>query len=544
MIKMNLHFAIKKHFLFLAILLIVSAYLGLKALPEDSWDDWAFGSAQTMMTMKYWRENGIIASKFFFTPVGYSKAALHIDEPEMRHHARGSTTGGLIGNRFYYTHYPSGYLLPHGLLEKIGLESRFGHRMMALFFSLAGIIFMYALFNIITTKTVSLIAVIYYIGSVMFLGLSDSLANMPMDDFLRFLIMFLSAYSAFKISDGGLEKRLSFLIWFLYFILALSSYDSTFFIFVWLIGLDVITKKKFLWRKWLLYASAPFLAFSLQMLQNVWYLGVKDAWMDFYGSFKFRTSHAPGSMFLEKNIRAVFSPLVYMTSARARFAIIVTGFLFAAFVFLRNRFSYKWPDFKIIVLLFLSAASYPFILVSSGYFPYQGRQMAPFVAILLSSATVSVYFIIKKSIQTKNYKTQNIAVVFFLVCLTGFFWFLQFNRTYDYVKNWPNNKVDQKIINFASDIKKAADGKDAMVFMMSSLSEHRYPQPEQTFEYYVGLPILSFKNSEDLINDLEWLKNRSETYFLPIVVLENPEQTKYFTNLSDKKAILITQNEK
>ena len=102
--------------------------------------------------------------------------------------------------------------------------------------------------------------------------------------------------------------------------------------------------------------------------------------------------------------------------------------------------------------------------------------------------------------------------------------------------------MDQKIINFASDIKKAADGKDAMVFMMSSLSEHRYPQPEQTFEYYVGLPILSFKNSEDLINDLEWLKNRSETYFLPIVVLENPEQTKYFTNLSDKKTILITQN--
>ncbi|MEK7142020.1 MAG: hypothetical protein AAB818_00355 [Patescibacteria group bacterium] len=556
---MNLYCFIKKHFLFLIMFLIISAYLGLKTLPENGWDDWAFGSAQTMMTMKYWQEDGIIANKFFFTPIGYSKAAKYIDEPEMRHHARGSTTGGLIGNRFYYTHYPSGYLLPHGMLAKIGLESRLWHRMMALSFSLAGLIFMYALLNLISTRMVAFLATLFYAMSTMFLGLADSLSNQPIDDFLRFLIMFLSAYAVFKLRGRNQrkEKICNISVWALYFILALSSYDSTFFVFVWLVGLDVIyslgksdknglqkAKDIFFsnWKRWLIIASIPISAFLVQMLQNVWYLGLKDALLDAYGSFRFRSNTGPGSNTLIRHIRAVFSPLVYMTNMRARFAIAAAGFLFAAFFFFKRAFFYKWPDLKILALFFLSAAAYPFILTSSGYFPYQGRQMAPFIALLVASSTILIYRIFRNKIAIKINKIKFLTIFIVFVILTGTFWFLQFQRTYSYAQKWPNNAVSQEIIDFAKILKTTAAGKDAIIFMMSSLSEYSYPQAEAVFEYYVGSPILSFKNTGDLVNDLEWLKNRSETDFLPIIVLENLEQAKYFASLSDKKAILITQN--
>ena len=46
--------------------------------------------------------------------------------------------------------------------------------------------------------------------------------------------------------------------------------------------------------------------------------------------------------------------------------------------------------FKILAI-FLSAAAYPFIL-TSGYFPYQGRQMAPFIALGCSQRFYISYF--------------------------------------------------------------------------------------------------------------------------------------------------------
>ena len=551
----------KRHNIFIILLIILAFYLGLKSLPEDGWDDWAFGSAQIMMTMKQWKMNGIIYSKFLLIPIGYSKSVRYLDEPELRHHARGTTTGGLIGNRLYYTHYPSGYLIPHGIMAKIGVNNRLWHRMMALSFSLAGLIFMYALFNLISTRTVAFLATFFYATSTMFLGLADSLSNQPIDDFLRFLIMFLSAYAVFKLRgcDQRKEKIYNMSVLALYFILALSSYDSTLFIFVWLVGLDVmyslrkserngLQKAKdiffYNWKRWLIIASIPVSAFLVQMLQNIWYLGLKDALLDAYGSFRFRANTGPGSNTLIRHIRAVFSPLVYMTDMRARFAIIAVGFLFAALAFFKRPIYYKWPDLKIIILLFLSAVAYPFILTSSGYFPYQGRQMAPFIALLVASSTILIYRIFRNKIAIKINKIKFLTIFVVFIILTGTFWFLQFQRTYSYVQKWPNNVVSQEIIDFAKALKTAAAGKDAIVFMMNSSSEYRYPQPEQVFEYYVGFPILSFKNPEDLVNDLKWLKNRSKTDFLPIVVLENPVQIEYFAKTLDKNIILITQNGK
>ncbi len=516
---------LKPHFLFIIFILILAIYLGVKALPENVWDDWGFGSAQTMMSSKHWVNDGFIYSKFLFIPTGYSKAVRYFDEPDLRQHAHGIRTGELIGNRLYYTHYPAGYLLPYAILMKIGVSARFWFRFLAIIISLAGLSFMYVAFALVSTRTIAFLSVLYYASSTMFLGIADSLANQPVDDLFRFLILFLSIW-VYRVSDDKKKRFYNILIWFLYFTLASSSYDSTFFIFVWLVGLDLIMTRKFLWKRWLIFAMAPVLAFFVQLLQNLWYLGIHDALFDIYGSFRARANTGPGSGILEKHTRAIFSPWVYMTDLRARFIIPIIVILFTAFAVLKKRAVenfYCFPKNEILGLLAVSGFAYPFILVSSGYFPYQARQAAPFISLLLASSTVLIYLILKNIKKFPAWKLSFQAGGVAFLILISLLWFKQAERTYAYVKQWPNNAVDEKIIKFGQDMKSAAQGRDGVVFRMDEAGSYRYPQADPFSEYYSGMPILSFKNEKDLADDLIKLKNHSQYPFLPIIIANDQE---------------------
>ncbi|MCR4283775.1 MAG: hypothetical protein NUV64_00450 [Parcubacteria group bacterium] len=516
-----------KWFIFLFIFLVI--FLSLKAIPKDSWDDWGFGSAQTMMSSRHWVKDGFIHSKFLFLPMGYSKSVRYLDGTDMRHLTRGTMTGKLIGSRLYYTHYPAGYLLPYATLMKIGFSERFWFRFLAILISLAGISLMYAGFSLISTRMIAFLATLYYAGSTMFLGIADSLANQPIDDLFRFSILFLSVW-IYKISDDKKKRLYNIFIWFLYFALAGSSYDSTFFVFVWLVGLDLVMTKKILWKKWLIFATAPVMAFLVQLLQNLWYLGVHDALLDIYGSFRARANTGPGTNVFEKHIRAIFSPWVYMTDLRARFIIPIIVVLFSIFVFLKRhalKNLYNFPKNEILVLLAISGFAYPFILVSSGYFPYQARQAALFISLLLASATVLI-FLIAKDIKTfrafkSDFQIKRAMALLILVILVSLLWFKQADRTYAYIKQWPNNVVDEKIIKFGQDMRDVTHGRDSVIFRMEKTSSYRYPQADPFLEYYAGMPILSFKDTKDLADDLIKLKNRSVYSFLPIIIADDKE---------------------
>ncbi len=250
--------ALKTHIWFVVLLLILAVYSGLKTLPEDGWDGWGdAGSAGTMMTMKQWATDGMFYHKFLFIPMGYSKIIRYLDEPKISHLARGTVVGGLVGQWTHYNHYPSGYLIPSGILAKLGFESRHWFRLLALLFSLAGLVLFYAFFCRISNKIIAFLAVLYYGGSIAFLDFASDLANHPIDDFFRFLILFLSVLAVRAVDNIKKYKIYNIFLWLCYFLLAISSYDSTFFIFVWLVGLDIITFRKFLWKKCLLFASAP-----------------------------------------------------------------------------------------------------------------------------------------------------------------------------------------------------------------------------------------------------------------------------------------------
>ena len=130
---------ITKHLAIIILIFIIGAYLVIKAIPENSWDGWRVGSAQTLLSAKHWVNDGFFNNYFLFLPQGYSKVVRYFDDLELRQHARGIATGGFIGKRLYYTHYPAGYLIPTALLMKLGAENRFWFRLLQILFSLIGL---------------------------------------------------------------------------------------------------------------------------------------------------------------------------------------------------------------------------------------------------------------------------------------------------------------------------------------------------------------------------------------------------------------------
>ena len=93
-----------KHWLFIFLIIILIIYFGAKAINENGWDGWRVGSAQTLLSDKHWVNDGLLKNYLLFLPQGYSKTVRYFDDLELRQHARGIATGGLIGKRLYYTH--------------------------------------------------------------------------------------------------------------------------------------------------------------------------------------------------------------------------------------------------------------------------------------------------------------------------------------------------------------------------------------------------------------------------------------------------------
>lgn len=511
---------IDRHIAIIILIFIIGAYLTIKAIPENSWDGWGVGSAQTLLSNKHWVEDGFFKNYFLFLPQGYSKTVRYFDDPELRQHARGITTGGFIGKRLYYTHYPSGYIIPTALLMKLGIEERMWLKFLEILFSLAALTLLYWIFLMISNRLVAIFGVLYYAISVLFLNYADTLANQPIDELLRFAIIALSI-AALKNS----KKYFNYLIWGLYFVLAFSSYDSTFFIFAWLIGLDLIIARKFYRKKWLFWASAPILAFAAQLLQNFLYLGWSNMLLDLYGAFKVQMIGSR-SDFLISHFKRLLDPFGWFFGVKWHLGILISILGIAVLKF-GKKYLPETTDVRFLYLGF-AAILFHFLFFPSLFF-YQGRLIAIFGGLLIGILTVILIKEIISLFKSKHMLQPRICgvVVFGIFILVSGLWFIQGKRTYDYVKQWPNNIWPAEKIDFDKKIKNLVSG-DKVIFQMLGIDREiagsdRYPMAASEDEYYTDAPILGFTNTDDLIRDLNYLKNRSEFPFSAIIITDQRE---------------------
>ncbi|MEK7598923.1 MAG: hypothetical protein AAB474_00520 [Patescibacteria group bacterium] len=477
-------------------------YMAIRISRDESWDNWAFGSAQTMLTVRYWARDGFVKHKFLFLPSGYHPDIQVLDRPELRFLADGISGYGLIGRRLYYTHYPPFYLMPYGFLAKFGAESRFWFRALAFFFSFSSAVFMAGFIYLITkrNKWATLSAILYYTTSTTFLGYADSLANMPVDDFFKWLILFLSVYGISKIEVGELKKWLDKTIWILFFVLAISSYDSVFFVFFWLCALNYITTQKINFKKYLFWALAPLSAFILQMGQNIWYLGLKDAALDVYGTFLFRFGETPqvgaGLNNLPPVIKNIFlslSAIGYFSDLKTRFALPLIILL--AYLFFKNKFAHK-DILRFITTLFVAGLIYLFILPSTAAFGYQGRQAAPALLLLFSLALWQTII----SFKEKNFGKDKLLVA----CCLGIFLAAHFYNLFAYLKEWPHDVIAKEKIEYLRQLAGITDQRTIIIGTANAVAagSERFLE-----EYYSDRLILAFKDTDTLLEYMDKLRS-------------------------------------
>lgn len=444
----------------------MGSYLSIKAFNENGWDGWGFGSAQTLMSSEYWAKDGFAKNYFLFIPSPYSKLIKYFDEPEFRNRPIDDFGGALKRNRIYYTHYPPLYLTPYALLAKIGVESRTIFRMFSILISLAALFLFYLFIKSISTRTIAIIASIYYGSSVIFLNYADSISTQPWTIFFTFLILTFSILASRNFENTRIYRRYNLAIWIAYFALSLSSYDATFFVFAWLVLYDAIILKKLLWQKWLFWACAPLLGFTLQIFQNAWYLGWTDAWRDIYASY---TGRAIGP--LKGFILGLIAPFVSMTGIKTIYffkktvvalgsAVLIIGILWK----LKSKSNLNSNFFRIIFVLAVAAIVQPFFINVTGLWPYQGVLTTPFWGLLIGISSV----VIIKKLKEKEWRVLKMPLFIILTGVMLLLWSTQLYSTFVYAKDWPNNRPDQKIIEFSKAIKTIESNSERVVFQNSS----------------------------------------------------------------------------
>ena len=516
---------LKTNLLILVIILILFSYLGIKALDENGWDGWGFGSAQVLMSSQYWAKDGFIKNYILFIPQPYSKLIHYFDKPEFRNRSIETSNGELARDRrLYYTHYPPLFLFPYALMAKLGIEERSIFRTFSLLISLVGLWFFYLFIKSITNKSIAVVAAIYYGLSVTFLNYADSIAVQPWTVLFTFLILYLSvrAWRNFNIPEK--YKKYNLYIWLAYLALSLSSYDATFYIFTYLVLFDIFVLKKFLWKKWLIFASAPVLGFTLQVIQNTWYLGWQSMVNDFY---RYYIERAIGNA---KNfIIGIAAPFVSMTGIKTIYffkktvialgsALLILGILWK----LKSKVNLNVNFFGIIFVLAAAAIIQPFLINITGWWPYQGVLTAPFWGLLIGASSL---FLIETFKQGFSLERKEKIPFFILGIIILGLWAYQLSNTWDYMKNWPNNKPDQKVIEFSKNIENLHPGEEKMAFRIFPKNPTWKSQfPTFNFEYYLAIPKIDFANAQDLLIDFWWLRNISEYPFYSFIISENKSE--------------------
>lgn len=553
---------------FVILIAILSGYLTVRALPENNWNGWHCCSTQALLTARFWARDGFLNHYFLQISQGYGKIVRYFDDPELQHHAHSNPAiGGLLKvQKLYYTHYPSFYIVPIALLMKLGINSLFIFKLLAIIASLAGLVFFYAFAKLISNKIIALIAVFYFAVSPIFISFADILEYLPLEDALRFLIMFLSILflRRLKLKSLGYYKTFLGVIWVSYFLLSLTSYNSTVFIFTWLAGLTAI----YLWRANIVYkktvfvsllalwVSAPVLGFAIHLIQNVVYLGWHNMWLDIYGTFtsvgnsagldlltriegiirpffsatgiyNFYTLAAPfGLSKIKQVIMPLSIPLVYILPFLMVFVIMII-------VKIRKFKSSNWPFLGIILLLLAAPLSQTFFLPLTGYRDQMGRLAAPFIGIIIGSVTYYTFSFWRKwggLILAKKIFLFIISIV--LMSLFA----IQITLSFVQAVSPSSSPLSDSDIAFTQYVKNITAGEKA-VFMINTF-DTQIPEEElkkrwaqynpihyqgnyKIWEYYFDMPLLNFTKTSYLIRDLLFLEKRAEFPFTAIVTSDD-----------------------
>jgi hypothetical protein len=519
-------------------LLVLFVSLAVRASDEYRWSDWGFGDAQTMLSLRQWNEGGWLHNYLLFKPQGYAKAIDLLDEPTLRHHAHGTCPGSSpnVGPRLWYTHYPAGYLIPYALLFRIDITGLFAARLLSIIFSVAAIGLMYLLFSKLTSPVVSFVSVLFYALSPAFLGYADSLANQPLDDLLRFGFM-LAVVLSTRAASERLRNRWLIAAWVIEFCLSLASFDSVFFLYVWLVSWDLIEGKGFRWKRYLVFACAPVSAHGLQFLQNAWYLGFQDAALDIKDAFLLKNG-------ADVNYNAGYGKLgiIYLAATtvfenifKPAWLLIPVALVYAVFTRSLRRQDSAFPSFKLLAALFLCGLAFVLVLPNGARMPYEARQMLPFIALLMGALTVSFPDVFRKAVHPEHTDGDAASAppvwiaapyLLFTMILLLVVWY-----RFAFLERYPVYELGSRKeeMVFAQELQKLPTRYEPVYFDLGAFSTFwdpnyvpGYPQILPLTEYYAGSrPILCFREPKSVAQDIVLMVQNAPQPFSPVILAKD-----------------------
>ncbi|MEW6544238.1 MAG: hypothetical protein AB1411_11575 [Nitrospirota bacterium] len=508
------------------VLFIVGGVLLLRAVQEERWSGWMFGDAQTLLTIRHWQKDGVWAHYGLFLPQGYSVATRFLEEPPLRHHAHGTSPASSpnVGPRLHYTHYPSGYLFPFAAVMKAGWDQAAAFRAVSLTISLVAVWLMYLVFSRILSPAIGWFAAIYYLTSSMFLEYADSLANQPLDDFLRFLFMWITL-KELQVETPTQHKVYMGLAWIIWFSLALSSYDSVLFLLIWMVGLDLMTGRGVRLGRWVSMVSAPALAFTCQLMQNIWYLGAHDAYRDIMDTFLGGSIAQP-----QRRILVMWGEMVSMVGRSVVLKIVLGPVLFLlGWLYVRGNSREAKAFLRYLFLLSIAGCTFSLVLVTAGGMFYQGRQFAPLISLLVGGLTVWCMDLLLRprwpSLSVFRTTSLPKGVMVLLLATVALLWSGSIWASVGKLDIPPRTTgLTSEDLSLAKALKEVADC-DRVIFTTQGFTDFinptyvpGYPQIHPIHEFLSDALILSFDSSETLAKDLLWLWQRSEFQFVPILV--------------------------
>ncbi|GEM_PF-1347384 len=560
--------------LFVIFLAIMASILIVLAVPENTMD---VDTAQTLLSARYFARDGFLKHYFLQLPSGYGKITQYFEE--LQQHAGGDVNGSLIGKKLYYTHFPSFYIIPTALMMKLGIENLFSLRLLYIIFSLLSLTFLYVFIKIITNKYIGFIAVLYFDISQNFLAYAKVINFVPVENMLRFLILMLSIFAINHIksatASSKITRRYILSIWLFYFLLAITSYNSTFFIFAYLVGLSTIYiyklpishKIRTLSLLVILWASAPVLGFALQVIPNMAYLGWHNFWLDIKGAF-IASGNSSKISFISRitdysirpfvimsglynfyiltvwspysKIQSALSVLYSLPKIKRHFLPSSTPIAFilpfmialviVAFYKLKKISGYVIHSLEIPTLLLIASFAQTLLLPIGSVRDDAASMTAPIIGIIIGSL-VWMLFLAFSKVKFGG----KILIIFMSVMVLSLFAVQIVLDTSSYFG--PNHiPLSNNEISFAKNMQKVAEGEKA-VFMVNTfdtqLSEaelkHRFAtiDPKEfvthyrNYEYYFDMPLLNFTKTSYLVKDLLYLKKRADFPFTAIITSDN-----------------------
>lgn len=537
------------------LLIILTVGLAVRADDEYRWSDWGFGDAQTMLSLRQWNEGGWLHNYLLFKPQGYAKVIDLLDSPDLRHHAHGTCPGSSpnVGPRLWYTHYPAGYLVPYAVLFRLGLDSLFAVRLLSIVLSVGALALMYALFARIANPAISFIAVLFYGLSSAYLGYADSLANQPIDDFLRFGFM-LAVVLSTRAATDQLRNRWLIAAWVMEFCLSLASFDSVFFLYAWLIGWDLLEGKGFRWKRYLLFACAPVSAHGLQFLQNVWYLGFKDAVLDIKDAFLLKHGSDAAYNQGQGKIAVIITSvqIIFQNIFNPVWLIVPVLALYAVFARFLKKESAEFPGPALLLVLFLSGLAFVLVLPHAARMPYEARQMMPFTAVLIGAFTWSFPHLFRKALHHDDaaghadgaprvWIAAPYLLLTMIVLLVIWFRFAFMERVPVYELG---PKKEEMV--FAQQLQLLPTRYEPVYFDVGGFSIYwdptyvpGYPQIMPLTEYYAGSrPILCFLDPERTAEDIVTMVRKSREPFSPVLTARDDRQLEQVLDALAKAGLL------